>query len=268
MPTSRSRRPTIEPVRPSSRRWLLVLAAFLVLLMVGVFALPASLIARFLPPQVHAEDFSGSLLHGAAGRLVLNSHDAGAIEWRLHPAALLRLALVADVHWVKIGFVIDGSTEVDRSGLTAHGVKGGGPIDNLRELGLSSSWRGIATLNFDEIKSDFTKLESAVGKIDVSNLSSTDIAAGSDLGGYVLQLPAGAIAADGSLTAQINDTGGPVELQAQIQFSPASRVGMLSGTLKDRPSASADLRNQLNNLAQLHARDAQGRFPVDLEFTF
>jgi hypothetical protein len=46
------------------------------------------------------------------------------------------------------------------------------------------------------------------------------------------------------------------------------RTGMLSGTLKERPEAPMSLHNQLNNLAQLRPRDAAGRFPVELEFTF
>jgi hypothetical protein len=59
-----------------------------------------------------------------------------------------------------------------------------------------------------------------------------------------------------------------VEAQAQIRYSPAARTGMLSGTLKERPEAALGLRNQLNNLSQLRPRDASGRFPVELEFTF
>jgi hypothetical protein len=43
---------------------------------------------------------------------------------------------------------------------------------------------------------------------------------------------------------------------------------MLSGTLKERPEASLSLRNQLSSLSQLRPRDAAGRFPVELEFTF
>ena len=75
-----------------------------------IFALPASLAARFMPTQVHAEDFSGSLLHGAAGKVSINARDAGALEWQVHPLSLLRLAIVADIHWVKVGFLIDGLT--------------------------------------------------------------------------------------------------------------------------------------------------------------
>jgi hypothetical protein len=267
MPTSRSPRPPIEPKR-SARRWPLVLIGFIVLALASIFLLPASMMLRFLPATVRAEDFSGSLLHGAAGRLRVVGLDAGALEWQLHPAALLHLALAADFHWVKVGFVLDGSVEVTRNHFTAHAIRGGGPIENLTDLGVAPGWRGIASASIDEISGDFTRLESAEGKLDVSNLSSSSIAAGSDLGGYELQLPKGSVAADGTVSATLADTGGPVELRANLHFSPATRTGMLSGTLKEGPDATADLRNQLASLAQMHARDAGGRFPVDLEFTF
>ncbi|HEV7358075.1 MAG TPA: type II secretion system protein N [Steroidobacteraceae bacterium] len=266
MPASHSARRDINP-RPA-RRWPLILLALIVLAAAVVYLLPASMVSRFLPPQIHAEDFSGSLLHGAAGRIVVNTRDAGAIEWQIHPLALLRLAVVADVHWVKVGFVIDGTAEIGTGGITGHGIKGGGPIEDLRDLGLAAGWRGTANLTLTQIKSDFRNLETAVGKIEVAGISSTSIAQGSDLGSYVLTLAPGGIAADGTITATVNDTGGPVEAQAQIRFSPAVRTGMLSGTLKERPEAAPALRVQLSNLAQLRPRDSYGRFPVDLEFTF
>jgi hypothetical protein len=267
MPTSRSPRPPTKPQR-AARRWPLILFAIILLAMASIFLLPASMLARFLPSSVHADDFSGSLLHGAAGRLQVAGRDAGAVEWRLHPAALLRLTVVADIHWVKIGFVIDGAVEVSRNHFAARDVHGGGPIENLGDLGVAPGWRGIATVGLDEVSGSVSRLDAAVGKIEVANLSSTGIAAGSDLGGYELLMPKGSVAPDGTLSATLNDTGGPVELRAQIQLSPAARTGMLSGTLKEGPDASADLRNQLASLAQMHARDANGRFPVDLEFSF
>jgi hypothetical protein len=233
-----------------------------------IFLLPASLVARFLPAQVRAEDFSGSLLHGAAGKINVNARDAGAIEWQVHPMALLRLALVVDVHWVKIAFVVDGTADVDARGIVARDIRGGGPVDSLTDLGFGNGWRGSAKLNLTEIKSDFRGLKAAVGKIEVSDIASAGIAGGSNLGSYVLQLAPGSVAPDGTLSATVNDTGGPVEAQAQIRFSPATRTGMLSGTLKERPEASPALRDQLNNLAQLRPRDTYGRFPVELEFTF
>ena len=267
MPASRSARHDIKPP-PPARRWPMVLLGLLVLSAAVIFALPASLAARFLPAQVHGEDFSGSLLHGAAGKLSINARDAGAVEWRVHPLALLRLAIVADVHWVKVSFVLDGTAEISPGGIAAHDIKGGGPIDSLQSLGFAAGWKGSANLTFTEIKSSFRRLESAVGNIAVADMSSAYIAQGSELGGYVLQLAPGGIAPDGSISASLKDTGGPVEASAQIRFSPATRTGMLSGTLKERPEASPALLNQLSNLSQLHPRDSSGRFPVELEFTF
>jgi hypothetical protein len=267
MPASRSPRRDVDLTRPV-RRWPLVLLGIVVLAGAVVFVLPASMMTHFLPVQVQAEDFSGSLVHGAAGKLKVNARDAGAVEWRLHPLSLLRLALVADIHWVKVGFLIDGTVELGGRGVNAHDIKGGGPIENLHDMGLAVGWTGTATLAFAQVTSDFRKLDSAVGKIDVSNLSAVDIAEGADLGGYVLQLAPGAIASDGTITANLNDTGGPLEAQVLLRFSPATRTGMLSGTLKERPEASLSLHNQLSSLSQLRPRDASGRFPVELEFAF
>jgi hypothetical protein len=266
MPASRSARRDIKPP-PPSRRWPIILLGLVALSAATIFALPASLAARFLPAQVHAEDFSGSLLHGAAGKISINARDAGAVEWRVHPLALLRLAIVADIHWVKVSFVVDGTAEIGPGGMAARDIKGGGPIDSLYTLGFAEGWKGSANLAFTEIKTNFRQLESAAGKITVADISSLGVAEGSDLGSYVLQLAPDSIAADGSISATLNDAGGPVEAQAQIRFAPATRTGMLSGTLKERPEASPALRNQLSNLSQLRPRDSSGRFPVELEFT-
>ena len=267
MPASRSAsRDSKRP--PPARRWPLILLGLIVVSAVVIFALPASLVTRFMPAQVHAEDFSGNLLHGAAGKISVNGRDAGAIEWRLHPLALLRLAIVADIHWVKTGFLIDGTAEIGPGSFAAHDIKGGGPIDNLQSLGFAAGWKGSASLAFTAIKGTFSKLAAAQGTIDVADISSAGIADGSDLGSYELQLGPQSIDPDGTLSATIHDKGGPVEAQAQIRFSAATRTGLLSGTLKERAEASPALRNQLNNLSQLRPRDSAGRFPVELEFTF
>jgi hypothetical protein len=233
-----------------------------------VVSLPASVAGYFLPHQVHADDWSGTALHGAAGKLSVNARDAGAIEWQLHPLALLRALIVIDIHWVKVGFVIDGTAEIDRHGLTARDIRGGGPIESLSDIGIAAGWRGSATLNLEELKSDFKKPLNVVGRIEVAHISSAGIAAGADLGSYVLQLPADAVGPDGSITANLKDAGGPVEVLAQIRISPTARTGLFSGTLKERPEASPALRADLQSVAQLRPRDAQGRFPAELEFTY
>ena len=235
--------------------------------MIGVIIalLPASIITHFLPPAVHAEDFSGSVWHGSAGKISIGGRDAGALEWRLHPAALLAMSVAADLHWVKVGFVIDAAVELDRHGFTAHAVKGGGPIEDLQDFGVAAGWRGTADVNFSDIEGDFAKPSAALGDIRVSDITSAQLAAGADLGSYELRFAEGAVDADGNVTANLMDTGGPLDLQALIHYSAKDRTGMLSGTVKERAGAPAALVSQINNIAQLRGRDGQGRVPVDLE---
>jgi len=269
MPASPSRSRGVELEPPARLRWPLLVVLGLFALLAGVFvALPASVIQYFLPTWVHVEDLSGSAMHGAAGRVSVNARDAGAIEWRLHPLSLLRALVVLDIHWVKVGFVVDGTAEIDRRGFTVRDVMGGGPIESLTDIGVAAGWRGSATLKFEELKSDFHKPLSMMGRIEAANISSAGIAKGADLGSYVLDLPAGAVAPDGSINAKLNDAGGPIEVVAQLQFSPTARTGLFSGTFKERPEASPALHAELQNLAQLRPKDPQGRFPVELEFTF
>jgi hypothetical protein len=266
MPASRSASRAAEPPPRSRNLWPIVLIGLAALLAVCIAVLPASVIAHFLPPSVHAEDFSGSIWHGSAGKISVNARDAGALEWRLHPQALFGLTVAADLHWVKTGFVIDAAATLNAHGFKAQAVKGGGPIEDLYDLGVAPGWRGIAAVNMSELEGDYTKPLGAVGDLRVTNLSSAQIAAGADLGGYELRLANGALGSDGNVTAQLVDTGGPLEVQTLIHYSANEKTGTLSGTLKERPDAPSALRAQLDNLAQLRGRDAQGRIPVDLEF--
>jgi hypothetical protein len=109
---------------------------------------------------------------------------------------------------------------------------------------------------------------SAIGDITATDISSPQVASGANLGSYDLRFndPASALGSD--MSAALNDTGGPLAVNATIQLSMKARTGLFSGTVKERPDAPPGLRSQLDNLAQLHARDAQGRLPLDLEFTF
>lgn len=281
MPTSPSprrvtkRAPAGTPVPIARARPLwprVALIALLAVLAVVVAVLPASLANKFLPPVVRAEDFSGTLWHGSAGRITVNGRDAGAIEWRLRPLALFRMRLDADLHWVKGGFVIDGTAHVGRSDLRASDLRGGGPIADLSSFGVASGWRGIAEVRVREIAADLSvptpALRSAVGEVDVSDVSSPQVAGGSDLGSYALTFDDAALSAAGDARAALVDKGGPLSLDASLTLTPKTRTGMLSGTMKERDDAPPALRRELDNMAQLRARDGQGRIPIDLEFTF
>jgi hypothetical protein len=281
MPTSPSPR-RVSKLAPAGARapiararplWPRVaLIALFTVLAIVIAVLPASLANRFLPAAVRAEDFSGTLWHGSAGRITVDGRDAGALEWRLHPLALFKLRLDADLHWVKGGFVIDGTAGIGRNDFQASGLRGGGPIADLSTFGVASGWRGIARVRIREIAADLSgptpSLRSAAGEIDVSDVSAPQVAGGSNLGSYALSFDDAALSADGDARAALVDKGGPLSLDASLTLTPKTRTGMLSGTAKERDDAPPALRRELDNVAQLRARDAQGRIPIDLEFTF
>jgi hypothetical protein len=248
------------------------LIALFAVLAVVIAVLPASLANKFLPAGVRAEDFSGTLWHGSAGRINVGGRDAGALEWRLHPLALFALRLDADLHWVKGGFVVDGTAAVSRSDFQASDLRGGGPIADLSSLGVAPGWRGSAQVGIRRIAADVSGpiplLRAAVGEIDVSDLSSPQVAAGSDLGSYALTFDDAALSADGDARAALVDKGGPLSLDASLTLTPKTRTALLAGTAQEREDAPPALRKELDNVAQLRPRDAQGRIPIDLEFAF
>src|ERR1700692_3628784 len=113
MPASRSASRDAKAAPRSRNLWPAVLVGLAALFAVSIAALPASVITHFLPPSIHAEDFSGSIWPGSAGKISVKARDAGALEWRLHPAALLGLNVSTDLHWVKTSFVIDATASLD-----------------------------------------------------------------------------------------------------------------------------------------------------------
>jgi hypothetical protein len=266
--------PAARPVPPRSLWPRLALIGVLGVIVVVVCVLPASLITRFLAPTVQAEEFSGSLWHGSAARISVAGRPAGALEWNIHPLALLRTHLIMDLHWVKGGFVLDGAADCTRERLAASGITGGGPVEDLKDFGLGAGWRGTAGVNITELTADLAgtaaTLASAIGDITVSDVSSPQVAAGTNLGGYDLRFNDPRAASGGAdMSATLTDSGGgPLAVNATLQLSMKTRSGIFSGTVKERQDIPPALRSQMDNLAQLHARDAEGRLPVDLEFTF
>jgi hypothetical protein len=266
----RGAKPAAPPPRSSWPKFAAVVALATIAVVVAV--LPASLVGRFLPPGVAAEDFSGTIWHGSMGRLTIGGRDAGALEWHLRPAALLGLHVAADLHWVKGGFVLDGSAEAGKSGFSASGIQGGGPIADLEGLGAPPGWRGTAGVRIERLSVDLSGPapvpRSAVGEIDVANAASSQIAAGTDLGSYALKFDDPALGADDPATAALTDTGGPLSLEATVTLSPRARSCLLSGTIQERVQPPEALRRELDQIAQLHARDARGRIPVDIELSY
>ncbi len=257
---------------------LLALVGVLAALVVIAAVLPASLARRFLPPAVSVEDFSGTIWHGSAGHVRVLGREAGALEWELHPAALLHLALDARLHWVQQSFVLDALLEASSGRLRLSNVEGGGPIEDLHGLGLPPGCAGLAQINLRELEARLTaqQLEpvSLAGTVLVSGLVWPPLGDHADLGAYRLEVPAtgpgaGSGAADpGEISGRLTDAGGgPLGLEADLHYAPSTHLGTLSGTVVRRGPLPPGLERGLNDIAAMHAPDPQGRIPLDLEFT-
>jgi hypothetical protein len=247
---------------------VLVLIALLAALVVVAGALPASVATHFLPDGVQARDWSGSLWHGEAAQVRFRNLDLGAVEWQIHPSALLQLTLAADLQWVHRGFGLTGRAALGRNNVTLSAIQGGGPIEDLGDLGVAAGWHGTVQVSVDTVASDFTRVLAASGNVQVSDLTANRVAGGADLGSYVLRLSPTAVDASGVITGELSDAGGPLAVQGTITINPQQHTGLVSGTVQERADTPAELRRDLTDLVQMRGRDSQGRIPIDLEFSF
>ena len=262
---SGARPPAATPPRRRSFGWLI---AFALLAATGflAFALPASLTLRFLPPDIHASESSGTLWHGSFAQLSVRGRPAGAVEWRLHPLSLLSGSVSAEVHWVQQGFVADSTVDVNRKGISARNVKGSGSLEDLADVGISRGWTGTLDVAIDSYAVSDQKVTAAAGSITVSHLSSKQYGV-VDLGDFELQFDQDSVHPDGTASATVRDLRGLIQLNGTLSIAPAQNLATLTGALKERGEPPAELRQALNSLVQMRGRDRQGQIPVDLEFT-
>jgi hypothetical protein len=262
MPASRS-------PKANSRRSFAVPVAIgaCALLVVLIAALPASLAGRFLPHRIQAMDFSGSIWHGAAGKIIVNGVECGAGEWQLHPLELLRLRLGFDVHWVKGDFALAARGHLGVHGLEADSISGGGALEELQSLTGLAGWHATVDVAIDRLSATSSQLKAIHGDINAADLRAASIADGITLGAYTMHFDE-PNDTKGVVDGQIRDIAGPLEVRAQLSVSFQTHTSTLSGTARERATAPPQLRTALENLAQLRPRDSQGRIPLEIEFSF
>lgn len=80
--------------------------------------IPANVAAKFLPKNIVANQFQGSVWNGSAANLVVDKYNYGAIKWKLKSSCLLLLKLCADIQQVhndvesSFHLKMRGSTEI------------------------------------------------------------------------------------------------------------------------------------------------------------
>jgi hypothetical protein len=233
------------------RAVILGLAAFLLALLL---VLPASWVAGALPAGVQCGEWAGSIWRGQCSALVVSDGGTGvmridAVRWKLKPASLLRLALSAQFEgsWAK-GRAAGQITVGSGGTIQMRELDGESVLDQTVMRALPAGWNGriqLRQLEFDWKAGTIGRLG---GNVIVSDLADAN---GNALGGYRLELPAAEAA---PFTGQLRDTGGAIEVEAQLQLA-ADRSWTLEGRMRARNAADAALARKLDMFA---APDATG----------
>lgn len=228
---------------------LLGLAAFALTLL---FVLPASWVALVLPARVQCGAWAGSIWQGQCQELAISDNGRStlrltSLRWKLHPAALLRLSLSAEFQgaWAQGG--ASGRVLVRRGGeVQLRAVQGQSGLDQSFFGALPAGWTGrldIQQFEFDWRAGQVGRLG---GQLTVSDLAD---GRGNALGSYLVDFAPGTTA---PFIGQLRDTGGPVELQAQLQLS-ADRSWSLDGRMRARDAGDAALARRLDMLSAAEA---------------
>lgn len=231
-------------------RIALVLAA-IVFVVTLLLRLPASLLVSHLPADVACEDVSGTVWHGTCGQLSSDGLKVAGLSWRLHPLALLGLALSADLASAEPGAGGSASVVLTRSGdASITDLQATLPMPVGSQL-LPAGSSATLVLSLPSVKLHNAHLTSIEGSIQIQHVHLSNPV--TELGSYQLQLLP---ATSGSTTeGQLHDLDGPLQVSAQLRLQPTGEYE-INGTVTARSSANEDLNKALQNLGPA---DAQGQ---------
>ncbi|MEO6186573.1 MAG: type II secretion system protein N [Steroidobacteraceae bacterium] len=232
----------------------------IILLGLGAFALallavlPVSWVAKLLPAQVQCAGWRGSIWSAQCSGLIVAANGMAPVKlatvrWKIHPHALLRLALNADV---QVSDPEGNATGVLELGLgqriVLQDVAVQAPFDRRFAAMLPAGWTGRIEAQHLALRLKGMRIDGVSGDLQLRNL---DDGRGAPLGSYRLVFAPGPPPFVGKLA----DTGGPLAVSASLTVT-ADRSWMLDGTVAARASAGPALRQTLDILG---APDAAGK---------
>lgn len=229
---------------PSKRLLFFVL---LIAVIIGVMSrLPASLITdRIEQPGLKIEGVAGTIWGGEINALVVDGEPVAPIRWKLHPSALLGGKLAADVQVSPPDSEIRAKANISLNGtLELSDVEING---QLRAIASGTSLGPVAGKivgSFAQIVVENNWPKSVDGTLDITGLR-YPASANYSLGNFQLNCPSQTT----PITCNIQDQGGPIQLNGQVQFTD-SRQYQLTGQIKARPEANAEIRNSLGFIGQ------------------
>lgn len=217
--------------------------------------LPASLvwqqIAGQLPGDIQVQKVQGTVWRGRVLGLHLQGLDHGQLSWKVRPSGLLRLRLVADLHWLPRQGQVSARLLAAPGRLQLSSVQG-----ELDAQGMAALHRapfileGRWLLDIERIElAEPSQVTHAEGW-----LTWRGGAAGLPVPLALGDLQAALRAEDGWLTLTLADQGGPLGLRGNARWQP-TRPMFLDTGLQARPQADPALGSALSLLGRA---DAEG----------
>jgi hypothetical protein len=219
-----------------------IILAVLIFIATLAVRLPAGLLVRYLPDDVSCDDPGGTVWLGSCARVRSNGITISALSWKLHPLALLRATLSAEVNSADPASSGHANIEATRSGDISisdlHAVLPLPPGSNVMPRGTSAT----LALTLPSARIHDSHLIAISGTIDLQQLHIADPPA--DLGSYELQFPATEAA---TITGQLRDLEGPLAVSGQLVLQPTGTYE-INGTVSPRAALSEELNKALQFL--------------------
>jgi general secretion pathway protein N len=235
------------------------LAAFLVFLIAMV---PASQVARRLPPGVALGGLSGTIWSGRARSLAVEEHPLGALQWSCRPWRLVLLEWSCRIGLQPPGGEVTGDFSGDFAGsLIGRGIRGTAPISNFEGVATPRGWTGNLELDLDTFTVESRRPETATGRLFLRGLRAPG-ANGQRLGDFELVVGEGSVGG-ATLNGRLRDLGGPLQIRGAIELFEDGRY-LLRGDAAPGPGAGPAI---FDTLGFLGPPDGQGRRPFTIEGT-
>lgn len=244
------------------RKWPLIAVAIAAFVLTLLLFLPATLIARWLPPNVTTGTLSGTLWNGGADAITIGGRFLGAARWQVLPLQLFSGRLALDLELVRPDGVARGrcalglGNKIECSNVEAHW-----PIGELPMRVLPPGWTGDVQIAAPTLRLDNGALTGAAGTIEVLHLREPP--RGLAIGSYQLAFAEGARQGDKTV-GQIKDLEGPMEVSGTLTLGD-DRSYVIDGLVAARAGAP---RGMVERLRYLGAPDAQGRRPFSVAGTY
>ncbi len=246
-----------------SRKSLLVTGGIIAFLVFLVALVPATVLTRWLPPDVAVSGLDGTVWSGRAASLSLRGRALGTAGWSCRPWPLLLLEWSCRVELQPPGGTVSALLSGDFNGeeIEARDLSGQLPITNFEGIATPKGWTGLLDLNVTRARIAGGLPQDAEGKIVVRGLKAPG-ADGALLGDFELTIGEGAVGTE-TLTGRLTDLGGPLRVRGTIELK-RDRSYFASGEVSPGPGAGPAI---FDTLGFLGPPDLAGRRPFTVEGT-